>query len=239
MPEGLSVSEVGKEIAHHAHHAPESEDGDDSSSGHHSGRTMTIVEALLLAVVAVLAAYSGFASAKWGTESSLTLAKASTVRNFASRAQLQGLETKNFDASTFNAWFSAYVAGNSAAMTVAEHRFRAQFLVAFNAWIATDPFTNASAPKGPTYMPEYIQPGQAKSDRLDKEADDLYSEGATDGQNADLYVRTTVFLASVLFLVGISGHFRLRTARIGLIGVGGAILVTSVVLLLTTPRPPF
>ena len=40
---------------------------------------MTIVEALLLAVVAVLAAYSGFASAKWGTESSLTLAKASTV----------------------------------------------------------------------------------------------------------------------------------------------------------------
>jgi hypothetical protein len=238
MPEGLSVSEVGKEIAEHAPKGVHDDDDDDTSEDH-SSRTMTIIEALLLAVVAVLAAYSGFASAKWGTESSLTLAKAATVRNFASRAQLQGLETKNFDASTFNAWFSAYVAGNTAAMTVAEHRFRAQFLVAFNAWLATDPFTNASAPKGPTYMPEYIQPGQAKSDHLDKEADDLYSEGAVDGQNADLYVRTTVFLASVLFLVGISGHFRLRTARVGLIAVGGAILVTSVVLLLTTPRPPF
>ena len=79
--------------------------------------------------------------------------------------------------------------------------------------------------------------GQAKSDRLDKEADDLYSEGATDGQNADLYVRTTVFLASVLFLVGISGHFRLRTTRIGLIAVGGAILVTSVVLFSRHPSP--
>ncbi len=154
MPEGLSVSEVGKEIVEHA---PKNGHHEDAKSEDHSSRVLTIVEAILLAVVAVLAAYSGFASAKWGTESSLKLAKASTVRNFASREQLQGLETKNFDASTFNAWFSAYVAGNTTAMTVAEHRFRAQFLVAFNAWIATDPFTNPSAPKGPTYMPVGIQ----------------------------------------------------------------------------------
>jgi hypothetical protein len=234
MPEGLSVSEVGKEIAEHR---PKDEHGEEAKSDEHSTRVLTIVEAILLAVVAVLAAYSGFASAKWGTESSLTLAKAATVRNFASRAQLQGLETKNFDASTFNAWFSAYVAGNTTAMTVAEHRFRPQFDVAFNAWIATDPFTNASAPKGPTYMPEYVQPGQAETTRLDNEADDLYSKGSMDGQNSDLYVRTTVFLATVLFLVGISGHFRLRSARIGLVAVGGAILVTSIILLLTTPRP--
>jgi hypothetical protein len=234
MPEGLSVSEVGKEIGEHA---PKGAHHDEGKSEDHSTRVLTIIEAILLAVVAVLAAYSGFASAKWGTESSLTLAKAATVRNFASRAQLQGLETKNFDASTFNAWFSAYVAGNTMAMTVAEHRFRAQFDVAFNAWIATDPFTNPSAPKGPTYMPEYIQPGHAETTRLDKEADDLYSKGSMDGQNSDLYVRTTVFLATVLFLVGISGHFRLRSARIGLVAVGGAILVTSIILLLTTPRP--
>jgi hypothetical protein len=234
MPEGLSVSEVGKEISERR---PKDEHGDEAKSDEPSTRVLTIVEAILLAVVAVLAAYSGFASAKWGTESSLTLAKAATVRNFASRAQLQGLETKNFDASTFNAWFSAYVAGNTTAMTVAEHRFRPQFDVAFNAWIATDPFTNASAPKGPTYMPQYIQPGHVETTRLDNEADDLYSEGSKDGQNSDLYVRTTVFLATVLFLVGISGHFRLRSARIGLVAVGGAILVTSVILLLTTPRP--
>ncbi len=230
MPEGLSVSEVGKEIAEHQH-------GEHAESGDHSSRGLTIVEAILLAVVAVLAAYSGFASSKWGTESSLKLAKAATVRNFASRTQLQGLETKNFDSSTFNAWFTAYVDGNTAAMTVAEHRFRPNFLVAFNAWIATNPFTNPTAPKGPTYMPEYVQPERAQTVHLDKEADDLYDEGAADGAHADDYVRTTVFLASVLFLVGISGHFRLRAARVGLIAVGGAILVTSIVLLVTTPRP--
>ena len=53
-------------------------------------------------------------------------------------------------------------------MTVAQQRFRPNFLVAFNAWIATDPLVNPSAPKGPTYMPEYIQPELAQTDHLDK-----------------------------------------------------------------------
>ena len=161
------------------------------------------------------------------------------MRNLASRAELEGLETKNFDAETFNAWFTAYVAGNQTAMIVAERRFRSQFDVAFKAWLATDPLTNVSAPKGPTYMPEYIQPGQAQTAALDKRADALYAAGATDGANSDNYVRTTVFLATVLFLVGISGHFRVRKARVGLIAVGSAILLVSVGLLLSMPAPSF
>jgi hypothetical protein len=52
-------------------------------------------------------------------------------------------------------------------------------------------------------------------------------------------VRTTVFLATVLFLVAVSAHFRVRAARIGMIGLGAAILVTSVVLLVLLPKPFF
>jgi hypothetical protein len=55
---------------------------------------------------------------------------------------------------------------------------------------------------------------------------------------ADKYVRVTVFLASVLFLVGISTHFPLRTARYGLVSVAGLLLVFSLVQLLQLPRPP-
>jgi hypothetical protein len=47
-----------------------------------------------------------------------------------------------------------------------------------------------------------------------------------------------VFLATLLFLVGISGHFKLRPARYGLVGVGMALLVFSVVQLLGLPSPP-
>jgi hypothetical protein len=230
MSEGLSPSEVGKEIAQHRSH----KDSDsDSEEQHGSSRVLTIVEAALLAVVAVLAAYSGFASAKWATESSVTLAKAATVRNFASRADLEGLSTK------INAWFSAYLSGNETGMMVAQRRFRPAFNVAFKAWIATDPFTNPHAPPGPTYMPQYVQPDQAKATALDNQADRLYAQGVTDGGNSDNYVRTTVFLATVLFLVAVSAHFRVRAARIGMIGLGATILITSVVLLVLLPKPFF
>ena len=75
MPEGLSVSEVGKEISEHHHR-----DGEESEAS--SGRVLMVIEAVLLAVVAVLAAYSGFAASKWATESSLALARAATAREF-------------------------------------------------------------------------------------------------------------------------------------------------------------
>jgi hypothetical protein len=241
MPEGLSPSEVGKEIAEHRARAAEgAEKEKEGAAAEHHGRdrVITIIEAILLAVVAVLAAWSGFAAAKWGTESSLQLAKASAARTDANRADLESFQLRNFDSLTFNAWFTAYVAGNKRAMRVAEYRFRPNFLVAFNAWLKTDPFTNPHAPKGPTYMPEYIQPGLAKANKLDAEASARYVAGEEAGSNSDGYVRTTVYLATVLFLVGISGHFRVRAARLGLIGIGGVILVFSSVLLLLAPKPP-
>ena len=240
MPEGLSPGEVGKEISEHRAHAEEEEQEEKGSAAEAKGRdrVLTIIEAVLLAVVAVLAAWSGFASAKWSTQSSLDLARASAARTEANREAYLAADLKNFDALTFNAWFTAYVFGNKNAMRVAEQRFRPQFLVAFNAWIATDPFTNPNAPKGPTYMPQYAQPELAQSNLLDARADNYYSLGETAGSNADGYVRTTVYLASVLFLVGISGHFRVRGARRGLVAVGGVILAVSVVLLILAPRPP-
>ena len=232
MPEGLSPTEVGKEIGSHAEHA-----GAGGGAGKHA-RTLAILEAVLLSIVAVTAAWSGFASAKWGTESSLTLARASAARTSASRANTEAQTNRNFDGTTFDAWFSAYVADNETAMALAEKRFRPEFEVAFTAWRATNPETNPDAPAGPTYMPEYVQPEKDQAVELDAHADELYAEGAKAGTTADDYVRTTVFLASVLFLVGISGHFRVRAARYGLVAVGGAILVLAVTLLLLAPKPP-
>ena len=65
-----------------------------------------------------------------------------------------------------------------------------------------------------------------------------FVSGAKAGATADKYIRATVFLATVLFLVGISGHFRIRQARIGLIGAGGLLLAFAVIQLLDLPGPP-
>src|SRR5215467_12656168 len=241
MAEGLSPSEVGKEIAEHRHKAEEEkeEQGEESSTeAKGQERWLTITEAVLLAVVAILAAWSGFASAKWSTHSSLYLAKASAARTEANRAAYEADNLMSFDSTMFDAWFTAYVAHNKGAMRVAEARFRPVYLAAFKAWLATHPFTNPNAPKGPSYMPQYKLPQMAESAALDAKANAYYTLGEEAGSNADGYVRTTVYLATVLFLVGISGHFKVRGARMGLISIAGVILVFSVVSLIVAPKPP-
>lgn len=232
MPESLSPVEVGKEIAEHKERTA-TED-----TAHHNDRWLSIVEAVLLSMVAVLAAYSGYAAAKWGTESSVSLAKASAERTKANRYDAEAIVTRALDSASFNAWFSAFSVGNVKAERLAVKRLRPGYRPAFNAWLATDPAHNPNAPPGPAYMPQYVIPQDAAATASDTRADAAFARGEAAGSTSDKYIRDTVFLATVLFLVGISGHFRIRQARLGLIGVGALLLVFSVIQLLGLPAPP-
>ena len=232
MPEGLSPGDVGKEIGEHGKHK-----ADGGAQDRHA-RILSITEAVLLSLVAVLAAYSGYAAAKWSTVSSLSLAKASAARTKANRADLEGLQIRTLDSVSFNAWFAAFVAGNSNAELLAEKQFRAGYRPAFRAWLATDPAHNPDAPPGPLYMPQYVIPQEAASTRYDAQADAEFSKGDAAAATGDKYVRDTVFLASVLFLVGISSHFPARGGRYGLIFIGVLILAFSVIQLAELPGLP-
>src|SRR5580704_17532111 len=125
MPEGLSSSDVAGEISRHtahgthaAEHGPDGEGPEPEGETRSHDRILSVIEAVMLAIVALLAAYTGYASAKWNTESSVQLAQASAARTEASRAELDGQNLRNFDSTTFNTWFTAYVAGDSTAETV-------------------------------------------------------------------------------------------------------------------------
>ena len=177
VPEGLKTGEVAGEITRHKKHTNEHDAEEPEDGGREHDRMLSVIEAVLLAIVALLAAYTGYASAKWSTESSVRLAGASAARTEANRAALDAQDTKNFDSTTFNTWFTAHVAGDASAESVAERRFRPAFKVAFDAWIATQPFTNPSAPPGPTYMPEYQQPELAQAAALDKKASEPVHAG--------------------------------------------------------------
>jgi hypothetical protein len=227
----LSATEVGQEIAEHGERA-------DGSDGDPKDRWLSIVEAVVLSVVALLAAYSGFAAAKWETKSSVSLARASAFRTKAAGADLSALSTRTFDSVSFNAWFSAFVAGNPRLEALAVRRFRPGYLVAFDAWLATDPAHNPHAEPGPAYMPQYVIPQQQVANADGHAADVAFTTGEDAGATSDDYVRDTVFLASVLFLVGIGAHFRIRPARYGIVVVGVALLGFAVSQLLGLPAPP-
>jgi hypothetical protein len=235
MPEGLSPIEAGKKL--HEHNTQPHEHAVSEGGNRHS-RTVQIGEALLLSLVTIAAAWSGYAAAKWGTESRLELAQAATLRNLATRADLSALSTRNFDSSTFNAWFTAFTLDDPQKQAIAERRFRPEFKVAFDAWMATDPFRNPRAPPGPTYMPQYRLADQAKAEALDRQAEATSAAGNHAAVVGDDYVRITVFLAAVLFLVGIGSTFKLHTIRYALIGVGSMLLILATVLILQQPGLP-
>ena len=87
-------------------------------------------------------------------------------------------------------------------------------------------------------MPQYKPTGEAESKLLDASADAYYAEGQKAAETGDKYVRTTVVLASVLFLVGISSHFPIRGVRFGLIGLGTVLLLFAAVEIVLLPPPP-
>jgi hypothetical protein len=87
-------------------------------------------------------------------------------------------------------------------------------------------------------MPQYVIPQEAQARVLNAHANALSSEGEDAAGTADKYVRLTVLLAAVLFLVGIGSRFPLRAARYGLGALAGVLLLVSVVQLLGLPGPP-
>jgi hypothetical protein len=230
VPEGLSAAEVGKEIAEHSEQA--------TTDHAQRDRWLSIAEAVLLSTVALLAAWSGYSAAKWGTESSISLAEASATRTKANRADIEAMQIRTLDSVTFNAAFEAYATNNQKLFALAIRRLRPGYRAAFDAWVASHPLRNPNAAPDPSDLPQYRIPQETRARALDVQADSHLNAGQSAAGTADKYVRLTVLLAAVLFLIGISSHFPVRSARYGLIAIASALLVVAVVQLFSLPGPP-
>ncbi|MFZ0383221.1 MAG: hypothetical protein WCD11_25130 [Solirubrobacteraceae bacterium] len=139
---------------------------------------------------------------------------------------------------SFNAAETAFAANNVKLFCLDVNRLRSGYRPAFDAWIALRPLKNPHAPPDPSYMPQYRIPQQAVGLALTASADVYFKEGQSAAGTADKYVRLTVFLAAVLFLVGIGSRFPVRAARYGLVAVAAVLLAVSIVQLLGLPGPP-
>jgi hypothetical protein len=216
------------------------------SHGHdHAGPHLTrerwhtiveILEVILLAVVAVATAYSGFQAAKWDAEEAHRYGEASTLYTRAATERTAGVQVLAADAATFTAWLQARYGSNAQLQEDLEHRFSPGYQVAFDAWLNADPFTNDAAPVGPAAMPEYHNRLAGEADETTKEADRLFDSGHDAAHQAENYVRDTVLFAMVLFLVAIAQRFTRRVTRISMNMLAGLILVLVLISLLQLPR---
>src|SRR4029450_9469393 len=111
--------------------------------------TIEIIEALILALVAVATAWSGYQAAKWAGNRAEDYAKASRLRVTAEGLATLAGQERIYDSDTFNSWLAAKLDGKKEAAEFFERRFRDEYRPAFAAWMSTDPFNNAQAPPGP------------------------------------------------------------------------------------------
>jgi hypothetical protein len=195
-----------------------------------------ILEAFLLAFVAIATAWSGYQAARWDGREAELYAQASTIRVRADQVLTLGGQQRLLDVTTFNTWIEARFEGRTELTALYERRFSPEFKVAFDAWLATKPFSNPGAPPGPSFMPEYVNPQLEQGAELNELANRRFDEGTIARSRADDYIRTTVMLATVLFLIALSQRFKVRRVRYGVLGVAGGLMIFGLVTILTFPR---
>jgi hypothetical protein len=195
-----------------------------------------IVEAILLGVVAIATAWGGYQAARWDGRQAELYGESSTVRNEANQALTLGGQQRLLDITTFNTWIEARSEGRDDLAALYERRFSPEFKTAFDAWIALDPFSNPDAPPGPSFMPEYANPLLEEGAELNDASARLFNEGTTSRHHADEYIRTTVVLATVLFLLALSQRFRVRQVRLGVLVVAIVLIAYGLGSIITFPR---
>src|SRR5271154_5101092 len=131
MAEVTSNIEFAQKIHEQSHH---------EGGAPHGRQWLELVEALVLAAVAVLTAWSGYQAAKWDAQSAAGYAQATDTLVEAQELATRGGQERLYDISTFNSWVTAKQHGDEKLAAIFEHRFRPEFAVAFTAWVKLDPF---------------------------------------------------------------------------------------------------
>ena len=220
------------ELAHRIH-----EHGHSGGGGHaHRSEMLEVLEAVVLAAVAILTAWSGYQAARWDARSAASYAKASsTMVQSQEQLTLAGQE-RLYDITTFDTWLNESLKGNAKGADLLRRRFRPEYATAFAAWMKLDPLNNPDAPAGPIFMAEYRSEKGDKGHELAKEASRLYEDGVTAREKGDDYIRVTVVLATVLLLTALSQRFKIRGPRIGLLAVAFVMLAVALFWIATFPR---
>jgi hypothetical protein len=195
-----------------------------------------IIEAVILALVAVATAWSGYQAAKWAGNRAEQYAEASRVRVTAEGLATVAGQERSFDSDTFNSWLTAKLDGKEQAAEFFERRFRDEYRPAFAAWMKTDPFNNAQAPPGPIFMPEYHNAKHEQFLRLNKQAAEMAEQGTKSGETGDNYVRITVLLATVLLITAIGQRFHFKAVRVVFMILAFLLLCLPLARLLMLPR---
>ncbi len=214
---------------------------------------LELAATILMAIAAVLTAWTAFQSAKWSGVQSIEFSEAGAARTESTAFSTLAGQRAQVDISTFTNWLNVLQADIRAGDVVAPEnatayvpasdslsgflfvRFRDEFRPAVDAWLDAEPFDDPAAPATPFDMPEYELEASLMATDLMAEADDHGILARVANQNSDDYVILTVLAAMVLFFAGLSTKLIRPRNRILALGLGVALLFFTVYLVVRLP----
>jgi hypothetical protein len=228
MPE---AGEANIEIARHLHEKHE--------SGHPPSRlhpALEIAEAVILALVAITTAWSGYQAARWDGAQARLYGQSAHLKVDAQTLELKSNQVRAYNAATVVEWLKAEEHGETKLAVFFERRMLPDLRPAFAAWKQMDPVHNSSVPPSPMLTSEFHDKLAEEAETKDKEASELFERGTEARELADDYVRVTVLLATVLFLTAMAQRFHSHRIRVMLVGLAFVMLCIPVWEILTLPR---
>jgi hypothetical protein len=193
-------------------------------------RALDATAVFLLAAVAVLTAWCGFQSSKWGGEMSIAFSQASGARVTATDWASQARDAQSNDLAIWAQWVLAIDQGDVELAQFIEERFSPEFATAFDAWTA-----DGRVERGPFMRDEYVPPGTEEAVEFNAVADERFDTALVNNQRGDNYSLLTVLFALVLFLTAVSQRDMQPWVRRVLLVTAGVFAVGGLVLMLTFP----
>jgi hypothetical protein len=201
----------------------------------HEERRMEMITVAVLAIAALATAWSGYQASLWDGIQSSDYTQASGARTNAAQQRTEANQFRLADLSVFENYIDATLTGDDVVADFYFQRFRDEFRVAFDAWIALDPLENPEAPSNPMAMEEYRPVGDVEAQRLEARADELFAAGEEANNISDTYTLTTLLFAAGLFFAAIAERFEYFRAQVILLCIAGVGVVAGIVIALGQP----
>jgi len=195
-----------------------------------------LIAVILLSVTAVLTAWSGFQAAKWGGAMAISFSQAGAARLEAARLEGVANRKQTIQVALFAQWAQATTNANPSVAEFLAARFPEPLSSAFDAWQATTPSTNPTAPLSPFDMPQYRLPELDSAQAVDAKAEATFTRALENNRRGDNYTLLTVAFASVLFFAAMSGKVTSRRYQWTLLGVSLGLFTTAVLFLAIFPK---
>ena len=196
-----------------------------------TGKTVQEVATLLvLSLTAVLTAWCGFQSSKWGGEMSIAFSQASSARIQAANADGEARTARGYDLTIWANYVNAVAEENDELADYVSERFTPEFRTAYDDWVAGGRTTT-----GPFAEPSYVPPGTAEAEELSARADERFQQALENNARGDRYSLLTVLFALVLFFAAMSGRDFAAWVSRAFLGIALVLLVVGAVILSTFP----